>query len=105
MHRRDQRAAGDKSSGLVPRLLECHVRIREMLAMGAAVSCRDLVDAPTHWQELRAAVARAARALSPMMATHLLEEERDLFPAIERLGDDVQARILEEMDERRPAGR
>lgn len=171
MHRNKQYPGGE-SSGLVPRLLECHVRIREMLAMGEAIeqlgseeetmaaaerlgryftrglpfhtrdedesilprlvapelagpldrmhrehleheplvrevvaSCRDLVDAPAHWQELRTAVARATRALSPMMATHLREEERDLFPAIERLGDDVQARILEEMDERRAAAR
>jgi iron-sulfur cluster repair protein YtfE (RIC family) len=171
MRRNQQHTAGE-GSGLVARLLECHVRIREMLAMGQAIeqlgsadetvaaaerlgryftrglpfhtrdedesilprlvdpelaialdrmhrehleheplvqkvvaSCRDLVDAPSRWRELRTVVAGAAGALSPIMATHLLQEERDLFPAVERLGDDVQARILEEMDARRAAGR
>jgi len=39
------------------------------------------------------------------MVTHLLGEERDVFPHVERLDDAMQARILEEMDSRRAAGR
>jgi hemerythrin-like domain-containing protein len=171
MPRNKQNDAGE-SEGLVARLLECHSRIREMLAMGQGIdklgsaeetraaaerlgryftrglpfhtrdeeesilpllvapelapaldrmhrehlehdalvqrivaSCRDLRDAPSRWQESRIAVAAAAGALAPLMATHLAQEERDLFPAIEQLSDDVQARILEEMDARRAAGR
>lgn len=174
MHRRDQRGGAGEGQGLLARLLECHTRIREMLAMGEAIAqlgseeetmaaaerlgryftrglpfhtrdeeesilprlaagapelagaldrmhrehveqeplvrevvgaCRDLVDAPAHWEELRADVAVAARALAPVMTAHLLEEERDVFPGIERLGADEQARILEEMDARRASGR
>lgn len=165
-----QRKRGDDT--LIGRLLECHDRIREMLAMGAAIeqlgseedatavaerlgryftrglrfhtrdedesilprlvapelavplermhrehldheplvqkvvgSCRDLFDAPARWQELTPVVAGAAEALMPAMVSHLLQEERDLFPAIERLDADVQASILAQMDARRAAGR
>lgn len=108
MHTRDEdesvlpRLVGPEFATALDRMHREH-REHEPLVQEVVDSCRDLLDEPSGWQELRAIVAGASEALSPIMASHLLQEERDLFPGVQRLGDDVQARILEEMEMRRAA--
>jgi hypothetical protein len=100
----------DEEDSILPRLAGVGAvldRVRaeheehEPMVQALVRACRDLVDRPTEWADLRPTVAEAAATLSPVMLRHLEGEERDLFPHLDRLDPTAQAHVLEEMDRRR----
>ncbi len=111
LHTRDEEesilprlAVGPDLLVALDRMQREHVQ-HESLVQELVTSCRDLIESPSRWQELSPAIAGAADTIAPGMVTHLLGEERDVFPHVERLDDAMQARILEEMEARRATGR
>ncbi len=72
--------------------------------MALAALCDSLAESPSRWPELAPAIREHADVLAKEFATHLEEEERDIFPAIAALLDDAtRDQILTEMDARRDA--
>jgi iron-sulfur cluster repair protein YtfE (RIC family) len=63
--------------GLLPRLLECHARIREMLADGSTIG--ELASSP---DEARARAERLGRYFTRGLPLHTRDEEESLLPRL-----------------------
>ena len=105
----------DEEASLFPRLLRYAPELAPTLAalradhqaqaqrVAPLVSlCQRVQHSPEQAAALAGTLAAAAQALAEAFQTHLVTEERDVFPAVRRvLSDGARAEIREEMRARR----
>ncbi len=104
----------DEHDSILPRLAGSSPRMdaalarmhREHLEEEAAVLeligyCKALSENPAHLDNIRDGLRECVRRLTVKLESHLSGEEREIFPALADLPDDVQQTIVLEMRARR----
>jgi iron-sulfur cluster repair protein YtfE (RIC family) len=81
---------GDGGEGdVVDRLVECHGRIRDVLALAEKIATTPDVPA----DELRAAAERVRRYLTEALPLHVADEEQELLPRLRGRSVEVDAAL------------
>jgi hemerythrin-like domain-containing protein len=79
----------DRDGDVVDRLVECHGRIRDVLALAEKIAVTPDVPA----DELRAAAERVRRYLVEALPLHVADEEQELLPRLRGRSVEVDAAL------------
>jgi iron-sulfur cluster repair protein YtfE (RIC family) len=80
---------GDGEGDVVDRLVECHGRIRDVLALAEKIATTRDVPA----DELRAAADRVRRYLTEALPLHVADEEQELLPRLRGRSVEIDAAL------------